>query len=241
MKKYGKWLLILPLLLFSGCQQADKEKETETESLSKADAAFVWQSDQEKKFGDFDYMVTHDEVEDELKDRFKVELLPSFFELEEAFQSGFSVDGATEKGTDYQIVSSDYQLIVARENGFSKGDELVSLGTVKATYEFMSSSQKVKLASQEMEILNWTGDGKFQGKSLEDTVKKLAEILQLENVDQLVADFKEKVADEEAIKGEIVAVYKDAEDAPVAKTLTVQYTDAGVVERVFVKTVNNQK
>ncbi|MBL1224923.1 hypothetical protein [Enterococcus sp. BWR-S5] len=238
MKKYSKWLLVLPLLLFSGCQQENKDKETE--KLSEAESAFVWQADQEKKFGGYDYTVSEDELEGELKDRFNVELLPSYFEFEKVYQDDFSIDGVELKDSDYQVNASENTLTVSREIGYAKDDELVSLGTAKATYGYMEGSKKVKLASEEIQILNWTGDGEFHGKSLEDTLKKLAEILQLEDVDQLIADFNEKVADEEAIKGEIVPIYADEETAPIRKNFTVEYTTDGVLEGIYVKVTNNQ-
>lgn len=239
MKKYSKWLLILPLLVFSGCQQENKEKETV--KLSEAESAFVWQTDQEKKFGGHDYTVSSDELESELSDRFNIELPASYFEFEEAYQEGFSIEGVTKTENEYQITGSDYELMVSRETGFAKEEELVSLGTVKATYEYMSNAKQVKLASQQLEILNWVGDDQFHGKSLEDTLKKLAEILKLDDVDQLVTDFKEKIADEEAIKGELITVYADKEDARIKKTLTVQYTDKGVVEGIYANVSDNQK
>lgn len=238
MKKYAKWLLIVPLLLFSGCQQSNDEKETE--ELSKADSAFTWQKDQERKFGSYNYQISRDELEDDLKDRFGIELLPSYFELEEVYQEGFSVEGLKEKDSDYQVSTSDLQLTVMRENGFSNENEYVSLGTSKAVYEFLSSKKQVKLSSQEIEILNWTGDKAFHGKSLEDTLKRLAEILQLDDVDQLITGFNEKIADEEAIKGEAVYVYQDEESAALRKILLVEYSSDGVVERILARTSDNR-
>lgn len=238
MKKYSKWFLILPLLLFSGCQPSNDEKQTE--ELSKADSAFTWQKDQERKFGSYNYQLSRDELEDDLKDRFGIELLPSFFELEEAYQDGFSVEGLTEKESDYQVAASDLQLTVMRENGFSNEEEYVSLGTSKAVYEFSSSKKQVKLSSQEIEILNWTGDNTFHGKSLEDSLTRLAEILQLDDVDQLMTAFNEKIADEEAIKGEAVYVYQDEEDAALRKILLVEYSSDAVVERIYARTSDNR-
>lgn len=232
-KRIKAGMTVALLFLLSGCQQ---EKSTMEEEVPKEVAAFTWAADRTKHFGEDDYPLEAETLESELSDRFQVELLPLYHELEAVVQEDFSIPETTKTLDETRIKSLENELMVLRSIGFSKEDseEEVLIGNLTVTYKYYPSLEKVKVTSHRLQIENWTGDETFYGQSMEKTVRRLGEILKVEDLDEKMADFEKAIAEEDERAGQTISLYKEeAADHLFTRSIAVEFDEAGVAQKIY--------
>ncbi|MGX7244587.1 LptM family lipoprotein [Enterococcus quebecensis] len=243
MKRWISWLTVLGIILsLAGCGQ--NIKTTSNEKLPKNEVAFTWWSDRFKSFGEYNYTgINEKQAMEDLKNRFQVELLPSFEIGRDIIKSGFLIDGASQEPEEFSFVASKSELGFTSQVKFkNKENQYTSYGTVTAKYQYLENLNKVKLSSQRIEIYNSTANGNYNGNDLADTLKQLGSLLQLDDLDKLLMDFNKETADQGNIKGKDIVIYEDFHEGQkkrsFGKSMGVTYNEFGVLEKIYAITID---
>ncbi|MGC6769769.1 hypothetical protein [Enterococcus sp. LJL51] len=242
MKKISSWLILAALFIVSGCTQ-EKAKE-DLNDVPKDEAGFIWQAKREKNWGEYTYSIPSSELDQDLAERFSVELTPVFHDLQAVIQQEFPKENLAMELNEEQITAKENQLTLVSGTGFrEKGtEELAASGILQAVYSYDSEKKLVRLMSQQLELVNWTGEGQYYGKSLEGTVRKIGEILEIKGLDQVMSDFEKKLADKEKLKGQLIELYNDEEETSIiSRSIRVTFSkEEGLPEKIYADVIDHR-
>ncbi|MHC5216525.1 hypothetical protein ACYSNR_07645 [Enterococcus sp. LJL128] len=242
MKKISSWLILAALFIVSGCTQ-EKAKE-DLNDVPKDEAGFIWQAKREKNWGEYTYSIPSSELDQDLAERFSVELTPVFHDLQAVIQQEFPKENLAMELNEEQITAKENQLTLVSGTGFCEEgtEELAASGILQAVYSYDSEKKLVRLMSQQLELVNWTGKGQYYGKSLEGTVRKIGEILEIKGLDQVMSDFEKKLADKEKLKGQLIELYNDEEEtSTISRSIRVTFSkEEGLPEKIYADVIDHR-
>ncbi|MBM7687453.1 hypothetical protein BCR24_07430 [Enterococcus ureilyticus] len=238
MKRWTIWLFLVTIgFSLAGCTQ--KTQSTANEQLPKNEAAFTWWSDRSKPFGEYNYTVMDEkQAQDDLENKFHVVLLPSFDKARELIKTDFLLDDVVEEPEEFTINATKRELRFSSQIKFKNlQGQYSSYGTVTAKYDYLEDQKKVRLSNQRIELYNATANEKYNGKNLDDTLKKLGTLLELDDLEQLLKNFKKETADQEKRKGKDIVIYEDFHEGQkkhlFGKSFGVEYNEFGVLEKIY--------
>lgn len=237
MKNIFKCLFIaLSLFVITAC--STKNNSTATVQVDSKDKQFVWWKDRDQVFREYNYSTSDEsEAKADLKDIFQVEILPFFDKGRKLIREALLTDEVEEQPEVYKFDSDKNTLQYLSLIGFKNPEgKYLSYGTVTENYEFIKELNKVKISSQRIELVNSTKYKQYNGKNLEDTLRQLATLLELEDIDELMVQFNDQTKDKESLNKKSVVIYDSADKAKANKTfgksLLVEYNEEGILATI---------
>ncbi|MHC5228826.1 hypothetical protein ACYSNW_11155 [Enterococcus sp. LJL99] len=236
-KKINKCLFIIfSLFVITAC--TNKNKSTATVQVDSKDKQFVWWKDRDHVFGEYNYSTTDEsEAKEDLKNIFQVETLPFFDKGRKLVREALLIENVTEQPEVYKFNSDKNTLQYLSVIGFKNTEgKYLSYGTVTENYEFIKDLNKVKISSQRIELVNSTKYKQYNGKDLEETLRQLANLLELEDIDELMQRFEQQTKDKENLSKKSIIIYDSADKAKAnktfGKTLLVEYNEEGILASI---------
>lgn len=239
------WLLLSIIaltLLVTGCTgSSTAEKE-----LPEDEQTLTWWEARTKDFGSYDYQATEEEAQQDLNERFDVELLPSFEQAQTIIEETFSTANRTVAPKDYYFYASNDELIVTNIIRF-KGDDpgATSYGRIIESYNYLAELKKVKVASQRVELYNETLSNKYNGKELSATLTELGSLLKIDKFSDYLDTFKKETNDPSVLGKKDIVIYEDYKEGKKADTfgklLGVKYDEAGIVAQIYAVTYDYRR
>lgn len=237
MKKIIKYLLVvLVFFIITAC--SNKNNSTATVQVDPKDKQFVWWKDRDHVFGEYNYSTSDEsEAKEDLKNIFQVETRPFFDQGRKIVREALLTNEVEEQPEVYKFNSDKNTLQYISLIGFKNSEEkYLSYGIITENYEYMQDLSKVKISSQRIELVNSIKYQRYNGKNLEDTLRQLATLLELEDIDELMVQFKEQTKDKENLIKKSIIIYDSADKAKATKTfgktLLVEYNEEGILANI---------
>lgn len=238
------YFLAFIVLFLSGCQSTDQTREAERK-LSKAESTFTWSKDRERVFGKYDYNTSKEEALSDIKEKFDIELLPAF-DKEEALLIEELQTEEIEQEKDWYVINAtgsnlSVTSIVGMKNDEEEGSYLI-YGKITAQYKYLENSKKIVLVSQKVEVVNDSRENTYHGKNLSKFLSQIGEVLEINDLEQSLADFEEVTRKPEDLKSRTVSIYDDIEKSQknkgVGKSFGVKYDSNGILTQIYANTVD---
>jgi hypothetical protein len=241
MKKKIMIVISLALLLtVSAC--SNQPKSTADTPLKKDQKAFAWWTDREKQFGEYDYPITEEEVNETIEKKFNLKLLPSFDEAIKVTKDILNEKEGVEFDEVFNVLANGKQLQFINKLRFTdKEGANIANSQIRTTYLYMDELKKVKIASQDITILAASGESSiFTEETLESLLQQLGEIFEIKDLSKEMETFKKETADSDKLSKKSVVIYSDVktakEERSFGKYLQVLYDANGEPEKIFAGT-----
>lgn len=243
-----KWIIgaaaISFLVVVSGCADQTTQS-TFDETLSEEEAGFTWRKERSQDFGDYDYIVKDEaEAVEDLTDKFQLEKPPLFDDWRDLIKTEMKVDSAVQEPEEFTFNASGRELRFISKIKFKNGENYSSYGTVTARFQYLEELEQTILYSQRLDIYNSVAENTFNGKNLDAVLKKIGELLKLENLDELLETFKEATKEQEDLKGQKMIIYETPQEDETllfGKIFGVNYDENGVLYQIYAATIDYRK
>lgn len=200
---------LLPILIISGC-----EKEN---GFPKESQDLLWQSKRTKPFGVFEYSdLSKAAAETILKEKFAVSL-STLTEKTEAILDEALLIATGEKGTvTYTIDAKENKLQVRGFYPYVQGDTMQAFAYIDSEYHYLPAKKQANLIDQTITLSNYGESSAFQSENVEPLLKKLGELVRVENLTIALTQLKEH---EKEVKSKELEVSDNGEDAYKKKNI----------------------
>ncbi|WP_265459248.1 hypothetical protein [Enterococcus sp. HY326] len=231
MRRLGK--IVLPfifLVILGGCSSASAELK---ELPEKQEALTLW-TNRSSEFGNSNYSAPEGEAITDLKERFGVELSPSFTELAKLATNEMTKDGYTIPEPEYTIASSTTSLNVRDRILAYNGENIMIYTDITEAYSYLKNSEKVKVYSEVFEMSFWTGEGEYLGKDFSELVKNIGELLAIPEKE--LTEGLEKIDNSAEYANQLIEVYDSVEAAEkngsFGQQLVIDLGDDGIPAKI---------
>ncbi|WP_375178517.1 hypothetical protein [Enterococcus rotai] len=200
---------LLPILLISGCK---KEK-----ALPKKSQELLWRAERTKPFGVFEYSdLSKEEAETILKEKFSVSLSTLTKKTEAILDEELLTDTGAKGTVTYTIDAKENKLQVRGFYPYEQGDTMQSFAYIDSEYHYLPEKKQANLIDQTITLSNYGESSAFQSENVEPLLKKLGELVQVENLTIALTQLKEH---EKEVKSKELEVSDNGEDAYKKKNI----------------------
>jgi len=200
---------LLPILLISGCK---KEK-----ALPKKSQELLWRAERTKPFGVFEYSdLSKEEAETILKEKFSVSLSTLTKKTEAILDEELLTDTGAKGTVTYTIDAKENKLQVRGFYPYEQGDTMQAFAYIDSEYHYLPEKKQANLIDQTITLSNYGESSAFQSENVEPLLKKLGELVQVENLTIALTQLKES---EKEVKSKELEVSDNGEDAYKKKNI----------------------
>lgn len=200
---------LIPLLIISGCK---KEKALTTESQE-----LLWRSKRTKPFGVFEYSeLSKEEVKSILKEKFAVSLSALTDKTEVILDETFLTDAGTKDTVIYTIDAKENKLFVRGFYPYEQAGTMQAFAYIDSEYHYIPDKKQAVLVDQAITLSNYGEASAFQSKNVEILLKKLGEVVRVENLTIALTQLKEN---EKNVKSKELEVSDNGEAAYKQKNI----------------------
>lgn len=200
---------LLPILLISGCK---KEK-----ALPKKSQELLWRAERTKPFGVFEYSdLSKEEAETILKEKFSVSLSALTQKAEAILDEELLTDTGAKGPVTYTIDAKENKLQVRGYYPYEQANTMQAFAYIDSEYHYLPEKKQANLVDQTITLSNYGESSAFQSENVEPLLKKLGELVQVENLTIALTQLKEH---EKEVKSKELEVSDNGEDAYKKKNI----------------------
>lgn len=200
---------LLPILIISGCKKEN--------AFPKESQDLLWKAKRTKPFGVFEYSdLSKNAAETILKEKFAVSLSALTKKTEAILDEEFLTDTGAKGTVTYTIDAKENKLQVRGFYPYEQGNRIPVFAYIDSEYHYLPEKKQAILADQTITCSNYGESTAFQSQHVEVLLKKIGELVRVENLTIALTQLKESGKD---VKSKELEVSDNGEDAYKKKNI----------------------
>lgn len=217
---------LLPVLLSSGCKKEN--------ALPKESQELLWKTERSKPFGIFEYSdLSKEAAETILKEKFAVSLSTLTKKTEAILNEELLTDTGAKGTVTYTIDAKENKLQVRGFYPYEQVGTIQAFAYIDSEYHYLPEKKQAILVDQTVTLSNYEESSAFQSEKVDVLLKKLGELVRVENLTVALTRLKEN---EKEVKSKEVEISDNGEDAYRKKNIRSSLY-VGVDEKAEIKEI----